>query len=271
MDFPEAGFVTVANTEKRRKRIIEDISHLRELPTIPAASIHSLVGVCTFAEAQTSGRVGASVLRDVRNAARLGGPDGRRKLVASLTALSDYTAAVAPRRIRISKSLPPAIILTDAASESAGVSIGAVLIDPVSKSYQFFGKKLQHQLAARWRSLGKNQVICQAELLAVPIAIATWLPILNGRDVLVFIDNDPAREALIRGTSVSEDSTNYVRACRLLCANAGLAPWYARVASPSNLSDLPSRGDFQLLLDSGAICVEPSSLACEPDLVFLPF
>ena len=146
-----------------------------------------------------------------------------------------------------------------------------MVVDPVSKQYQFFGKRLGDKLVQRWRSGGKDQVICQAELIAIPIALTTWSQILTGRDVLVFIDNDPAREGLIRGSSVSVDSTNYIRACRLLCASIGAAPWYARVASPSNLSDLPSRGDFRLLLDSGATCVEPVAVVCEPDLVYLPF
>ena len=271
IDFSEAGFVTIANTEKRRQRIIEEVSRLRAMPSIPAAPIHSLVGVCTFAEAQTSGRTGAMILREVRNTARLSGADGHSKLVAALGALAEYTAAVRPRRIRISVALPPVIILTDAASETAGVSVGAVIIDPVNSLYQYFGKRLQEPLAAKWRSTGKDQVICQAELLAVPIALTTWSQAIEGRDLLIFIDNDPAREALIRGSSVSNDSSAYVHTCRLLSAKAGVAPWYARVASPSNIADLPSRGDFCLLDRSGAVRVEPSLLAVEPALAYSDF
>ena len=94
---------------------------------------------------------------------------------------------------------------------------------------------------------------------------------MANRDILVFIDNDPAREALIRGSSISADSASYVRGCRLLCAAGGLAPWYARVASPSNLADLPSRGDFRLLENSGAIKVEPALVVCDPSLAFVDF
>jgi hypothetical protein len=163
------------------------------------------------------------------------------------------------------------IILTDAASEANGSSLGAVLVDPVVGLYQYFGKMIGDALIKDWRSSGKTQVICQAELLAVPIALATWIGAIRGRDVLVFIDNDPAREALIRGSSVASESSRYVHGCRLLCAGAGVAPWYARVASPSNIADLPSRGNFELLERSGATRVSPCPISCEPLLALYDF
>jgi hypothetical protein len=159
IDFSEPGFVTVANTAKRRDRIIEEIARLRVLSVVPAAPIHSLLGVCTFAEAQTCGRTGPAILKEVRNSARLSGADGHSRLLSALHALSEYVSAAKPRRIRISAALPPVIILTDAASESNGSSLGAVMVDPVAGVYQYFGKMINDELVREWRSSGKTQVI----------------------------------------------------------------------------------------------------------------
>ena len=185
--------------------------------------------------------------------------------------MDEYFLKVKPRKIRLDVKLPPVVILTDAAAEECGASLGAVLIDTYTGCYEFFGKRISANMVAQWQALGRNQVICQAELITIPLALATWRGRLADRDVFVFIDNDPARECLIRGLSSASDSTRYVHACRLLCAENGMAAWYARVASPSNIADQPSRGDFSVLLASGAKCVEPVSLACEPHLVLHNF
>ena len=207
----------------------------------------------------------------VRIAARACGAEGHRRLNASLRALADFFAASKPRRVRIASALPPVIVLTDAAFESSNASLGAVLVDPVQNVYEYFGKRINSDLVKRWQGLGKTQVICQAKLIAIPVALATWMEVLRDRDVILFIDNDPAREALIRGSSVSSDSSAYVHGSRLLCAEAAIAPWYARVASPSNIADLPSRGSFSTLMASGATFREPSNISCEPNLVLLDF
>ena len=105
----------------------------------------------------------------------------------------------------------------------------------------------------------------------MPVALSTWKEELKGRDVIISIDNDPAREALIRESSVASESSCYVHGCRLLYAEAVVAPWYARVASPSNIVDKPSRGDFMQLRASGARWREPRPITCEPLLGLYDF
>ena len=122
-----------------------------------------------------------------------------------------------------------------------------------------------------WRRTGKQQIICQAVLVAVPLALATWKARIANRDVLFFVDNEPAREALVRGSSVADDSSLYVTYCRLLCAEIGAAVWYARVASPSNIADAPSRGSFTSLQASGASWREPCAICCEHRLGLFNF
>ena len=271
MDFAEPGIVAVGNTEKRRERIRDEIANLCALPSIQPAPLVSLIGVCSFAESQTCGRVGAMILKDVRVAARASGVEAAQRLKSSLRALAEFFHAAKPRRVRISSPLPPVIVLTDAAFESTNASIGGVIVDPTQNLYEFFGKRIGRDLVRKWQGKTKTQVICQAELIAIPVALTTWKDALRNRDVILFIDNDPAREALIRGSSVSSESSCYVHGSRLLCAEAAIAPWYARVASPSNIADLPSRGHFTSLLAAGATLRDPSLITCEADLVLLDF
>ena len=263
MDFSRPGFVTVMNTAKRLARMQEDIAHLRSLETPQPSAFASLLGVSQFAEAQTCGRTGSLILKEVRIAARDLSMTGRKRLHSALDVLAKYFQKVKPRSIRLTCSAPPIVILTDAAAEDSGSSLGAVFVDPVSKSFEFFGKKIADSMVSYWRRCGKRQIICQAELVAVPLALQTWKANLQNRDVLFFVDNEPAREALIRGSSAADDSSHYVTWCRLLCAEVGAAVWYARVASPSNISDGPSRGSFSSLIAAGARWREPSHLDCE--------
>ena len=118
---------------------------------------------------------------------------------------------------------------------------------------------------------GKEQVICQAELLAIPVAFRTWEGHLAGRDVVVFIDNEPAKDALIHGISSSLQSSLLVRYTRILCARAAVGAWYERVASPSNIADDPSRGKFTALLAAGAIEVQPVDPEVGAPANFTPF
>ena len=98
----------------------------------------------------------------------------------------------------------------------------------------------------------KELFIAQADLAVVPIAFTAWRHLLCDREVLVFVDNEPAKDALINGISSSMSSATMVRETRRLSAAAAMVPWYDRVASPPNPADDPSRGHFERLLRMGA-------------------
>ena len=164
-------------------------------------------------------------------------------------------------------------LLTLALLVEAGFPASDLVLDCLKETYdvssgrfEYFGKRISPDMVRRWQSDTKRQIICQAELVAIPLALETWRDALTNRDLIAFIDNDPAREALVKGTSSADVSAVYANHCRLLCAQLGIAAWYARVASPSNISDMPSRGDFTLLQSAGACWRCPAALPCEPHL-----
>ena len=274
-DLSFKGAAVIGNTAKRKEKILNTIEKMKEEADVHPRDIQSLVGVCLFAESQTAGRSGSLVLRHLRNSA--GGAREKRKRI--LDELRAHVLASKPRIVNLRTSDRPVIILTDAAADHKGASFGAVCIDHASGVFEFFAGTFSVEQVRRWsdevsarlsdgacpsgsvdaRRLEavKRQVICQAELAVVPLALQTWSATVAHRDVLSFIDNDPAKDALILGSSRSEWSAAAVRRTRLLCAELAAAVWYERVPSPSNIADWPSRGDIDSLLALGARRVPP--------------
>ena len=80
---------------------------------------------------------------------------------------------------------------------------------------------------------------------------------MRGRQVLQFIDNNSAKDALIRGWSAHPASEGIVRAVWEQEMELQTATWYERVPSDSNPADEPSRGALASLEASGARRVQP--------------
>ena len=160
VDFSVAGWVEVANTAKRLDKIQEEVKRVCGMEKIPSHDVESLVGVCQFAESQTSGRSGALAFRRVRRALSAYNGRDHDELQDALKELAVHSATAAPRWLRLRHSERPVLIFMDAAAEAAGVTIGGVLFDPETKLYQYFGTKLDSVTIEPWTAEGKDQVIC---------------------------------------------------------------------------------------------------------------
>ena len=268
IDLSTPGTAIVANTEKRKAKIQEEAARICNLEEIPGPAVQSLVGVCQYSEAQTSGRTGALALRMVRRAAARSDSTKCEELKIAIAQLAEHVEAARPRTIPLTRSDDPVIILTDAAFDGGIANFGAILFDPKEGTFEFFGGKFAIGTVEHWQRDGakcdgekaKEQIIAQAELAVVPMAFTVWWASLQNREILIFIDNEPAKDALINGISSSLAAATLVRATRRLSAEGAMAPWYDRVASPSNLADDPSRGRFQKLINLGASRVEAKPL-----------
>ena len=265
--FREHGYAVVSNTPKRREKILSSIDELTAADKIDHDEVVSLIGVCNFAEAQTSGRTGAVLLKAVRRS--LTSSNSTQDLRAALVNLREHTVVAVPRVIRLTAQNAPVLVFTDAAFENGRVTVGGCLFDKETGRREFFGGRLSGGIIQTWLDEGKEQLICQGELFAVPLALWIWRQVITQRNVLVFVDNEPAKDALIRGASSSLASSQMVRQCRLLCAQIGAGPWFCRVASPSNLADGPSRADNSELLALGASEVFPEVPPHFPDAIVL--
>jgi hypothetical protein len=140
------------------------------------------------------------------------------------------------------------------------------LLDQLTGVREVFGVKINDTLVTEWASNGRRQLVTEAELLPVLLARRQWQRILIGRKVIFFVDSEPAKFCLIRGTSHSPHCANLVRAILLTDASLLMWPWYTRVPSASNPADAPSRLDtVSACREFDAMCVvpeQPGSLLC---------
>ena len=126
--------------------------------------------------------------------------------------------------------------------------IGGLVWDPLSSTSEFFSCLVSADRVAFWVGDQERQtVINQAELFPCLVARLTWPHLLSGRRNLSFIDNDGARDSLIRGYSRFSTNGQLIGAIWYEDAVTRTASWYDRVPSPSNPSDGPSRGDYSLM------------------------
>jgi len=143
---------------------------------------------------------------------------------------------------------PPILIFTDGAFEpSAGgtmvATCGGVLVDR-GRCCSYFGAVVPDRLLKLWSSEGSRQLIGQIELVPVLVARRLWAPVIQGRKLLVFLDNEAGREGLVKGFSPARFSRQILQAIAAEELKAQAWPWYARVSTHSNVADAPSRLNF---------------------------
>ena len=144
--------------------------------------------------------------------------------------------------------------------------MGAVLFDVGAGRAEAFGLTPPASLSeALVRDTGSDQVIAQLELLPVLLALRRWPAAFRnaGRRCLVFIDNDSARHALIKGFSPVRASRLIVEATWAELALLQAAAWFTRVCTDGNCADGPSRLQFDALraLPMPAVRVDPPACA----------
>ena len=98
------------------------------------------------------------------------------------------------------------------------------------------------------------------ELYSVIVARFVWNKYLVGRKAIAFVDNESAKEALVKGSSFNAHFRALLLQLEIAERDMRSWLWFARVPSHSNPSDGPSRGDLSLMEVLGATrdgCVCP--------------
>ena len=90
----------------------------------------------------------------------------------------------------------------------------------------------------------QDTIIMAAEFVAVSCAVDSWRHMIQGVPLIIFIVNNFYRDIMMscRGRSplMHKLLKHYLR----LEYQAGFMPWAARVPSPNNYADKPSRNKF---------------------------
>jgi hypothetical protein len=152
-----------------------------------------------------------------------------------------------PRQIRPDDERPPLLIFTDGAEgdiKDCTASCGALMVDPVDGTREFFGSPIPEALIAEWKTEGKERISIQAELLPVLLAKRVWKSRMLNRRVLFFVDNETAKFACVNMMSKSFHCRRILsHIVQFDICNQNWT-WYSRVASYSNPSDAASRLNF---------------------------
>ncbi len=181
-------------------------------------------------------------------------------LEVSLRLMQSFLEMCPPRELHVRSVHKPLLLYTDASDvpeRTPRFGVGAVLIHglPSHQQISYFSWSVPESLVERW--LPKKSYMGQLELLAAPIALATWKSQLSGSRCLHFVDNDSASSCLVRGYSPKSDSCEIVGVYWLEASATKTDLYVDRVESKSNISDGPSRFDFSLMNYLQATRVDP--------------
>lgn len=137
------------------------------------------------------------------------------------------------------------VIFTDACYEPGASSwvcgIGGVLVLP-TREYQFFSIELNLEDRIKLGEQTQKQIIFEAETLAAVVALCLWMPLINSRRLILFVDNEGTKFSLLKAASDNQVVDKLSQLFASVEHESRAYLWLSRVASYSNIADEPSRG-----------------------------
>ena len=193
----------------------------------------SIVGKFGFLCSTMFGKAGRCASLGVRARQYSASTDSKlnASLEVSLRLMQYFLRSCPPRELHVSSVCRPLLLYTDASDvpeRSPRFGVGAVLIEnhPSHQKVSYFSWSVPNSTVDKW--LPKKSYMGQLELLAAPIALATWKSQLSGSRCLHFVDNDSASACLVRGYSPKSDS------CEILDLPSYHIIWYMVSFVPEN-------------------------------------
>ena len=245
LDECASGVIKINNKRDRIDDICQSIQQCVATKFCSPPVAAAISGKCQYASGQTYGRLTLGLIQLLRNHQyRSIGGWMDDAVFDAMSALNARLLRMQPRRLDIRGEKRPVLVFSDGAAEGEqlwNIAVGAVVFYTVTQRAVMFGGRLPSALVQHWRRDGSVQTIGQAELLPVLLTRLALPELLRHRRVFWFIDNDGARQGLIRGVSSSPASQQIIEA---ICDSEAVSqswPWYGRVASESNPGDGPSR------------------------------
>ena len=257
------GWAEFGNTAKRRAELgdtLEDVCNRKRLTVSEALRLR---GRMQFADGQIFGRASRLCLREVDK--HVFETSGSALSDDSLAAISRFACLLregAPRKISIDAG-SPWLLFTDACYEKGAAwacGLGGVLFGPTGELHSFFSHCLNDEQREALGELRKKTIIFEAELLSVCIAFALWSRLFAGHPIVCYVDNNAVRDVLISGRGRSNIAKHLVEVLLNLEDSHSVLTWIARVPSPSNVSDGPSRGSTSELEALNATCCNVENL-----------
>ena len=243
-----SGSVMVQN---KKSRVEETVSFLDKMLLEKAVTLDEMpskLGKLQYAETQLWGRAGRLALADMRSAAT----GGKRTVTLddrackAIELLKQKLTSGKPRTLQVSAKRKPVVLFTDGSLEYENgmhvANIGGVCILPDGET-EIFGAAVPPELIHVWTEGGeKEHVIGLVELYAVLVAMHLWTSHISGERLLIFVDNWPVVDALVKGVSGQPTWRDVLMIFEALDEQQQSLHWIGRVPSASNPADPPSRG-----------------------------
>ena len=254
------GGIRVSNTEARKEAVRDEIDKILESGSLSQTEASALRGRLVFTEAQHWSRCGAATATALSERAnQRSGFDVITPELRSALLFAKWLVCHAPaREFYPLASKKVHLFFTDGSADGTvlqKVGVGGLYLPPDGGRPEYFSEQVPADLVAMWQSAGSRQCIMQGELLPVVIAKRLWGPRTHSARCLTFVDNDSARESLVRGTSSNSYSKGLLLHSVIEDAKSGALHWYSRVSSEGNPSDEPSRMNSSLMEKLGALRV----------------
>ena len=246
------GTILFEPREETIYKIVEMAKSLLTKKTCTPAEAAKLRGMASWAAGNTFGRVGRLGLRALKTRQYqqelTHGMD--EQLQMGLQFLIEVLPRLGPRTTRVIGPTPrPTIIYSDASwpqwvtpeeAVRAGEPprLGWVICQPGEKPRGFsmeLGREFITALFPR-----KTQILA-AEAVAVLAACVLTPELIQGREIVWFVDNEAALSSLIRGTSRAEDVGHIAACTQVAMLECSSSVWYEWVDSDSNPADGLSR------------------------------
>ena len=213
---------------------IQMINIALDKSSLGLADAMKLAGRLNFAASATWGQVARSRLRRLYGHIVNGNTDFGRPLASDLTWWLSRLERLEPQRLALFID-DPVVIYTDAEGNGG---LGGVISDSATAAW-FSSPTPQELLAAL---IPRKTQIFPLEVLAVAVALKLWRHRLQGRHIIVFVDNTGALAALRKGSSRAPDVHGLITLIWDIIVDSFSSIKFFWVPSKLNLSDLPSRG-----------------------------
>ena len=251
---------TVSNLESRINNVGIMLKSIIETKHLSNKQAEVLRGKLQYMDCQVFGRLGKSLIKPLYDQSMVSDTLDEWSLTV-LRELDQWLKTSKPRIISPPPFGPTYLLFTDGASEFVGEelkqSIGSILFVQNSKWSRVISADVPEKELSSWQAMeqfsklrsnctkDKRQFITEAELYAVLVGLFTWKEILFNNRLIVFVDSDPAKFSLIRGTSNSLACADIVKRTHMLLSDWHIHVWVTRVPTKSNPADAPSRGKPQ--------------------------
>ena len=241
-----SGTISLVHTEGRRNELVATIEEMLGTKTFTAKSVERLRGRLLWYENFVCGRQAnvlvaslSKFINEVKHTQNMSD-----ELVVTLKLLLERIRAGKP--IVVSKRLFSTwVCFTDGACENKA-SIGGVLIGPTGSAFGCFGGELPVEVQEFFYRESRHPIY-EVELLPVLVAVTIWKEVLQSCQIVFYIDNEAAKAGLIRGAGATPLANAIIGDFCIAEAELQLKTWFNRVPTHSNLSDGPSRQNFELV------------------------